>query len=44
MTGHAIVNATNGQEGIEVIKSDDNFDAVLMDIQYVPLMSLPIAG
>ncbi|KXN88126.1 Cyanobacterial phytochrome B [Leucoagaricus sp. SymC.cos] len=33
LTGHTVVNATNGQEGIDIIKNDDGFDAVLMDMQ-----------
>jgi len=27
------MNATNGQEGIDTVMSDFNFDLVLMDIQ-----------
>lgn len=29
------MNATNGQEGVDKVKGDGIFDAVLMDIQYV---------
>ncbi|KAF9454842.1 hypothetical protein P691DRAFT_655466 [Macrolepiota fuliginosa MF-IS2] len=35
--GHTVVNATNGQECIDIVKSDNGFDAVLMDIQ-MPIM------
>ncbi len=33
LDGHIVVNATNGQEGLEVVEADRNFDCVLMDIQ-----------
>jgi len=33
LTGHTVMNATNGQEGIDTVMSDFNFDLVLMDIQ-----------
>ncbi|OBZ71696.1 Histidine protein kinase 1 [Grifola frondosa] len=33
LDGHIVVNTTNGQEGIEMIESDREFDCVLMDIQ-----------
>ena len=29
------MNTTNGQEGLEMVESDRDFDCVLMDIQYV---------
>ncbi|KAI0351442.1 hypothetical protein OH77DRAFT_1429748 [Trametes cingulata] len=38
LDGHTVVNTTNGQEGIEVVQSDRNFDCVLMDIQ-MPLIN-----
>jgi len=31
--GHQVVHATNGQEAIDVIVADREFDCVLMDIQ-----------
>lgn len=33
LDGHNVVNTTNGQEGIDMLQSDFEFDAVLMDIQ-----------
>jgi len=33
LSGHTVVHATNGQEGIDTVMSDFNFDLVLMDIQ-----------
>lgn len=33
MSGHTVVNTTNGQEGVEMIESDQAFDIVFMDIQ-----------
>lgn len=33
LSGHTVVHATNGQEGIDAVMSDFNFDLVLMDIQ-----------
>lgn len=33
LMGHTVMNATNGQEGIDTVMSDFNFDLVLMDIQ-----------
>ncbi|KAI0629850.1 hypothetical protein C8Q77DRAFT_1065052 [Trametes polyzona] len=38
LDGHTVVNTSNGQEGIEVVQSDRNFDCVLMDIQ-MPLLN-----
>lgn len=32
LDGHTVVNSTNGQEGLDNVKSDQNFDCVLMDI------------
>ena len=32
MDGHTVVNTTNGQEGLDQVKSDREFDAILMDI------------
>ena len=37
LDGHIVVNTTNGQEGVEVVEKDRDFDCVLMDIQYVLL-------
>lgn len=34
LDGHTVVNTTNGQEGLDTIESDREFDCVLMDIQY----------
>ncbi|EJU03328.1 hypothetical protein DACRYDRAFT_65545 [Dacryopinax primogenitus] len=36
--GHAVVNTTNGQESVEKIKSDRDFDCILMDIQ-MPILN-----
>lgn len=33
LNGHVVVNATNGQEGLAQIEADQEFDAILMDIQ-----------
>ena len=33
--GHTVVQTTNGQEGLEMVVSDREFDCVLMDIQFV---------
>lgn len=33
LNGHTVVNTTNGQEGLDKVKTDRSFDAVLMDIQ-----------
>ncbi|KAI0754648.1 hypothetical protein C8Q80DRAFT_1095154 [Daedaleopsis nitida] len=38
LDGHTVVNTTNGQEGLEMIESDPNFDCILMDIQ-MPLLN-----
>ncbi|CAL1713504.1 unnamed protein product [Somion occarium] len=38
LDGHVVVNTTNGQEGLEMVKSDRDFDCVLMDIQ-MPLLN-----
>lgn len=35
LAGHDVVESTNGQEAVDVIKSDRRFDVILMDIQYV---------
>lgn len=35
VNNHIVVNTTNGQEGLDMIKSDRSFDLVLMDIQSV---------
>lgn len=34
MDGHTVVNTTNGQEGVDMVQSDRDFDCILMDIQY----------
>jgi CheY-like chemotaxis protein len=36
--GHTIVNATNGQEGLDKVKEDQEFDVILMDIQ-MPILN-----
>lgn len=42
LDGHIVVNTTNGQEGVDMVKSDRNFDIILMDVQYVqPPLSSP---
>ena len=33
LDGHAVVNTTNGQEGVEMVQTDRHFDCILMDIQ-----------
>ena len=38
LDGHTVVNTTNGQEGVEAIEADRDFDCILMDIQYVILL------
>ncbi|TCD62103.1 Light-sensor Protein kinase [Steccherinum ochraceum] len=38
LDGHIVVNTTNGQEGLEMVECDRNFDCVLMDIQ-MPLLN-----
>ncbi|EMD39682.1 histidine kinase [Gelatoporia subvermispora B] len=38
LDGHTVVNTTNGQEGLELLESDWDFDCVLMDIQ-MPLLN-----
>ncbi|KAI0683048.1 hypothetical protein C8Q76DRAFT_804212 [Earliella scabrosa] len=38
LDGHIVVNTTNGQEGLEVVEADRDFDCVLMDIQ-MPLLN-----
>jgi len=35
MDGHAVVYATNGQQCVDIIRTDRDFDCILMDIQYV---------
>jgi len=35
LSGHLVVNTTNGQEGLDKVTVDRSFDLVLMDIQYV---------
>lgn len=37
LDGHIVVNTTNGQEGLDMVQSDREFDCVLMDIQCVTL-------
>ena len=37
MDGHLVVYATNGQECVDIIRSDHEFDCILMDIQCVNL-------
>ena len=38
MDGHAVVYAANGQECVDTIRSDHEFDCILMDIQCVNLL------
>ncbi|KAJ8496948.1 hypothetical protein ONZ51_g802 [Trametes cubensis] len=38
LDGHAVVNTTNGQEGVEMVQTDRHFDCILMDIQ-MPLLN-----
>ena len=33
LDGHIVVNTTNGQEGLDTVQGDRDFDCVLMDIQ-----------
>ena len=41
MDGHTVVYATNGQECVDIIRVDHEFDCILMDIQYVnPLIRI----
>lgn len=35
MDGHTVVYAVNGQECVDIIRSDHEFDCILMDIQCV---------
>lgn len=34
LDGHTVVHAANGQECIDIIHTDHEFDCILMDIQY----------
>jgi CheY-like chemotaxis protein len=36
--GHVVVNAVNGQEGLDIVISDRNFDCILMDIN-MPILN-----
>lgn len=36
--GHIVINTTNGQEGLDKVKSDREFDCILMDIQ-MPILN-----
>jgi len=36
--GHSVTCATNGQEGVEVVEADRDFDCILMDIQ-MPILN-----
>ncbi|EGO23709.1 Fph type histidine kinase [Serpula lacrymans var. lacrymans S7.9] len=38
MDGHIIVNSTNGQEGLQLVEADRDFDCILMDIQ-MPILN-----
>lgn len=40
LSGHTVINTTNGQEGLDKVDSDREFDAVLMDIQCVSRLPL----
>jgi CheY-like chemotaxis protein len=33
LDGHSIVGTTNGQECVDIIRDDRDFDCILMDIQ-----------
>lgn len=33
MDGHEVISDTNGQEAVDRIREDPNFDCILMDIQ-----------
>ena len=33
LDGHLVVNTTNGQEGLDMVEADREFDVILMDIQ-----------
>lgn len=33
LDGHEVLNGTNGQEGVQAIETDRDFDCILMDIQ-----------
>ena len=35
LDGHIVVNTTNGQEGLDMVDNDRDFDVILMDIQCV---------
>ncbi|KAG2010111.1 atypical/HisK protein kinase [Coprinopsis cinerea AmutBmut pab1-1] len=38
MKGHTVVNTTNGQEGLDMVKRDQAFDVIFMDIQ-MPILN-----
>ncbi|GBE85224.1 histidine kinase [Sparassis crispa] len=38
LDGHMVINTTNGQEGVEMLETDWEFDCILMDIQ-MPLLN-----
>ena len=44
MDGHTVVYATNGQECVDIIRSDHEFDCILMDIQYVNPLHMSVTG
>lgn len=33
LDGHTVIPTTNGQEGVDAVQRDSEFDCVLMDIQ-----------
>jgi len=35
MDGHTVVSTVDGQEALDLVKTDRAFDVVLMDLQYV---------
>jgi CheY-like chemotaxis protein len=35
LNGHAVESSVNGQEGVDKVQGDDQFDCILMDVQCV---------
>ena len=44
LDGHTVVGTTNGQESVDTIEKDRDFDCILMDIQYVFLLPSPLSN